>query len=124
MNKKFCQVSEVNIDVFEVNKVNMSLDKNVPIMLKKSEIKFQNLQNLVLESINIISLLKDSLYISTKMEDLKELLDWIKGSFERCADSAMILGKLANGLLVLQIESITPELNLAYKHLFQDQSKN
>ena len=59
----------------------------------------------------------DSLYKCTKLTDPQELLELVKASLKRCADSAMILGKLNQDLLTLRRDSITPELNIAYKHL-------
>ena len=57
------------------------------------------------------------MYEGTKLTDPQELLELVKASLERCADSAMILGNLNQDLLTLCRESITPELNIACKHL-------
>lgn len=75
------------------------------------------LQHVILKTQNIFFLLKNSLYKGTKMAKTQELLDLIKGSLKRCAEPAMILGKLNNDLLTLRRESINSEYKLAYKHL-------
>ena len=59
----------------------------------------------------------DSFYKGTKLTDTQELLELVKASLKKCADSAMILGKLNQDLLTLRKDSITPELNIAYKNL-------
>ena len=59
----------------------------------------------------------DSLYKGIKFTDPQELLELVKASIKKCADSAMILGKLNQDLLTLRRDSITPELNITYKHL-------
>ena len=52
-----------------------------------------------------------------KFTDSQELLELVKTSLKKCADSAMILGKLNQDLLTLHRDSTTPELNITYKHL-------
>ena len=52
-----------------------------------------------------------------KFTDPQELLELVKASIKKCADSAMILGNLNQDLLTLRRDSITPELNITYKHL-------
>ena len=66
----------------------------------------------------------DSLYKGTKLTDTKEPLELAKASLKKCADSAMILGKFNQDLLTLRKDSITPELNIAYKHLFFPQGEH
>ena len=53
----------------------------------------------------------------TKLTDPQELLELVKASLKRCASSALILGKLNKDLLTLRRDTMTPELNIAYKHL-------
>ena len=52
-----------------------------------------------------------------KLTDPQELLELVKASLKKCADSAMILGKLNQDLFTMRRDSITPELNTVYKHL-------
>ena len=59
----------------------------------------------------------DSLYKGTKLTDPQEFFELVKASSMKCADSAMILGKLNQDLFKLHRDSITPELNIAHKHL-------
>ena len=44
-------------------------------------------------------------------------MELVKASLKKCADSAIILGKLNPDLLTLRRDSIAPELNIACKHL-------
>ena len=59
----------------------------------------------------------DSLYKGTYLTDTQELLELLKASLKKCTDFAMTLGKLNQDLLTLRRDSITAELNIAYKHL-------
>ena len=59
----------------------------------------------------------DSLYKGTKLTDPQELMELVKTSLKKCADTAKILGKLNQDLLTLRRDSITPELSIGYKHL-------
>ena len=59
----------------------------------------------------------DCLQKGTKLTDTQELLGLVKASFKKCAHSVMILGKLDQDFFTLRRDSITPELNMPYKHL-------
>ena len=61
--------------------------------------------------------LLDSLYKGTRLADPEEFLESAKTSLRECADSAMILDQLSQDLLSMRRESVTRELNIAYKHL-------
>ena len=57
------------------------------------------------------------MYKGTKLTDPKEILELVKASLKKSGDSAMTLRKLNQDFLKLRRDSITPETNIAYKHL-------
>ena len=68
--EKFEQVMEEifppeNIEGLEVNKVNIEVWRKISHSTKHSDIRFQNLQNLILKNQSIICFLLDSLYKGT-----------------------------------------------------------
>ena len=71
---------------------------------------FKIYKTLILKNQSIICFL-------LKLTDREEPLELVKVSLKKCADSAMILGKLNQDLLTLCRGSVTPELNIAYRHL-------
>ena len=75
------------------------------------------MQNLLLKSLNNICNMANNLYEGRKISDPQELSNLIKNSIRKCADSAMIMGKFNYDLLAHRRDNITPELNVAYKHL-------
>ena len=97
--EKFEQVMEKifpfkSIEGLEVNKVNIEVWRKISHSTKHSNIRFQNLQNLILKNQSIICFLLDSLYKGTKLTDPQELVKLVEVSLKKCADSAMIFGKL------------------------------
>ena len=115
--EKFEQVMEENfspesIEGLEVSKVNTEVWRKILHSTKHSDIRLQNLQNMILKNQSINCFLLESLYKGTKLTDPLELLELVKASLKKCADSAMILGKRDQNLLTLRRDSITPELNI------------
>ena len=106
-----------SIEGLEVSKVNIEVWRKIFHSTKHSDIRFQNLQNMILKNQSINCFLLESLHKGTKFTDPLELLELVKVSLKKCADSAMILGKLDQNLLTLRRDSITPELNIACKNL-------
>ena len=102
-----------SVEGLEVSKVNVEVWRKIFHSTKHSDIRFQNLQNMILKNQSNNCFLLESLYKGTKLTDTLELLELVKASLKKCADSAMILGKLDQNLLTLRRDSITPELNIA-----------
>ena len=67
-----------NIERLEVNKVNIKVWRKISHSSKHSNIRFQNLQNLILKNQSIISFLLDSLYEGAKLTNPQELLELVK----------------------------------------------
>ena len=61
---------------------------------KSNDLRYKNLENLVLKSQNFTYNLSDALYKATKVTDPKELQDITKISLKKCGNSAMILEKM------------------------------
>ena len=87
-----------NVEILEVNKVNIEVWRNLSHNAKSNELKYQNLQNLILKSQNLTCNLTDALYKATKVTDPRKLQDIIKHSLRRCADPTMVLGKMNHHL--------------------------
>ena len=64
----------------------------------------------------------DYLYKGTNLTDPQDFLELVKASLKKHAD--VILGKLNQDFLTLHRDSITSELNIAYKHLYFPQGEH
>ena len=51
-------------------------------------------------------------------------MELVKASLKKCAASALILWKLKQDLLTLRKDSVTQELNIAYKHFSSPQDEH
>ena len=67
-----------NTEGLEVNKINIEVWRKISHSTKQSDIRFQNLQNLILKYQNIICFLLDSLHKVTRLTDPQELLGLLK----------------------------------------------
>ena len=72
-----------NFEDLQVNKVNIEVWTKIPHSRKHSDIRFQNLQNLILKNQSIICFLLDSLYKGTKLTNTQELLQLVKVSLNK-----------------------------------------
>ena len=82
-----------NIEGFEVNKVNIEVWRKIFRSTKHSDIRFQNLQNLILKNQSIICFLLASLYKGTKLTDPQELLELVKASLKKMCRLCHDIGK-------------------------------
>ena len=71
-----------NIEGLKISKVNIEIWKKISHSTKHSDIRFQNLQNLILKSQSIICFLLDYFYKGIKLTDPQEILELVKGSLK------------------------------------------
>ena len=98
-----------NIEGLEPNKVENW--RTISHQTKSADLKLQNMQALVQKSFAVIANMGDDLYENRTEKDEKVISQTIKDSICKCADAAVLLGKINQDILNLRREKIDPELN-------------
>lgn len=105
-----------NIDSLEVTKVNKEVWSKISHSTKSFDLTFQKLQDLILKSFCITSTVANELYLA-RSGSKEDLVGAVNSAVRKCADTAMLLGKLNYDLLACRREMIIPELNSSYRQL-------
>ena len=105
-----------NLESLDVTKVNKEVWLKISHGTKSFDLSFQKLQDLILKSICITSNLANELY-GARSSSREELIEINSKAIKKCADTAMLLGKLNYDLLACRRELIIPELNSSYRQL-------
>ena len=103
-----------NLESLDVTKANKELRLKISHGTKSFDLSFQKLQDLILKSICITSNLANELY-SVRSSSKEELNEINSKGIQKCADAAMLIGKLSYDLLTCRRELIIPELNSGYR---------
>ena len=106
-----------NIKGLEPNKVNIKTWRTISHQTKSADLKLQNMQALVQKSFAVIANMADDLYKNRAEKDEKVISETINNSIHKCADAAVIWGKINQDILNLRREKIAPELSQNYKQL-------
>ena len=105
-----------NLESLDVTKVNKEVWLKISHGTKSFDLSFQKLQDLILKSICITSNLANEFY-GARSSSKEELIEINSKAIKKCADTAMLLGKLNYDLLACRRELIIPELNSSYRQL-------
>ena len=105
-----------NLESLDVTKVNKEVWLKISHGTKSFDLSFQKLQDLILKSICITSNLANELY-GARSSSREELIEINSKAIKKCADTAMLLGKLNYDLLACIRQLIIPELNSSYQQL-------
>ena len=105
-----------NLESLDVTKVNKEVWLKISHGTKSFDLSFQKLQDLILKSICITSNLANEFY-GARSSSREELTEINSKTIKKCADTAMLIGKLNYDLFACRWELIIPELNSSYGQL-------
>ena len=105
-----------NLESLDVTKVNKEMWLKISHGTKSFDLSFQKLQDLILKSICITSNLANEFY-GARSSSKEELIEINSKAIKKCADTAMLLGKLNYDLLACRRDLIIPELKSSYRQL-------
>ena len=106
-----------NINRLEANKVNFEIWGQIAHQTKSFDLKLQNLQKLILESLSVLSKTANTLYKHRSEKNLTKLAALVKATIKSFVDTAVFLDKANEKILTYRREKIKPELNQNYRHI-------